>query len=301
MDAPEDDPARARRDALRVAAALRRDTGEVSARVDTAARLLARWTTDANVRAALRPVFAAAVPHQRALIALGDIDAWQRDGRIALAWWEAAAQGPDAALAGVAASRAGRAHLRGRRRGTAVPLLRQGAEAGCPEAADALRRCARERAEEAAARRDESRLALAERRLHADDLDGAEKLLRALESRGGDHFAVEHGLRGELAFRRGDLDAAAEHFQWASYGFGRPRAHRLRLAQIAVARGDGREAYEQAMPLTDVDDEIGEQAWVLLGVHGDLIAAGAPIPDEYCDCCCECCCGCEDPEDDDED
>ncbi|GLZ52944.1 hypothetical protein [Actinomycetospora sp. NBRC 106378] len=299
MDAPEDDPIRARRHALRVAAALRRDTGDVAARVDTAARLLARWTTDANVRAALRPVFAAAVPHQRALIALGDIDAWQRDGRIALAWWEAAARGPDAALAGAAASRAGRAHLRGGRRGTAAPLLRQGAEAGCPEAAEALRRGDRERAQEAAARRDERRLALAERHLGADDTARAREALRRLERPdhrpGGPNLTGwEHGVRGELAFRRGELEEAADRFAAASDAPGaRPRRYRLRLAQIAIARGDAAGAYAETLPLTDADDEVGEQAWVLIALHGDLIAAGMPIA-RLCTCCCDCCCDCDD-------
>src|SRR4051794_3962962 len=63
--------------------------------MDIVAVLLSGWAADAEARAALRPVFEAAVPDQRALIALGDIDAWLRDGRIAQGWWLRAAAGPD--------------------------------------------------------------------------------------------------------------------------------------------------------------------------------------------------------------
>lgn len=293
MAAPERD--RARRDALRVAAELGRPCPDPTAPLDEAARLLARWRTDDEIRAALRPVFAAAVPHQRALIGLGDIDAWLPDGRVALGHWEAAVSGPDAALAAEAAWKAARAHLRAGRPAEAAPLLRQAAAGGWTEDAQARRRAEKAAAVEAAAQREGDRLRRAQRCLDADDQESAEDVLLTLEHpepgfSGLRHGAWEQDLRGEIAFRRGDLERAEEHFL-AGGGPGHRRRD-LRLAQLAILRGDAAEAFERTTGLTDPDDEVSEEAWPLLVLHAELIAAGMDH-DEAPVCVCGCCCDAE--------
>ncbi|WP_433801236.1 hypothetical protein [Actinomycetospora sp. CA-084318] len=294
MAAPDRD--RARRDALRVAAEFGRPCPDPTAALDEAARLLARWRTDDGIRAVLRPVFAAAVPHQRALIALGDIDAWLPDGRVALEHWEEAAAGPDAALAAEAAWKAARAHLRAGRPTTAAPLLRQAAAGGWTEDAHARRRAEKAAAAEAAARAEEDRLRRAHQRLNLDDEEGAEDVLRSLERPetrlgGAALGAWERHLRGELAFRRGDLEAAEDHFGAAGGAPGH-RRRELRLAQLAILRGDAPEAFERTTGLTDPDDEVSDEAWPLLVLHADLIAAGMDH-DEAPVCVCGCCCDAE--------
>lgn len=294
MAAPDRD--RARRDALRVAAEFGRPSSDPTALLERAARLLAQWRTDEEIRALLRPVFAAAVPHQRALIALGDIDAWLPDGRVALGHWEAAVSGPDAALAAEAAWKAARAHLRAGRPAEAAPLLRRAAAGGWTEAAQARRRAEKAAAAEAAARAEEERLRRAHQRLNLDDEEGAEDLLRTLERPdprlGGPALAAwERHLRGELAFRRGDLDAAEDHFV-AAGGAPGYRRRELRLAQLAILRGDAEEAFERTTGLTDADDEVSDEAWPLLGLHAELIAAG--LPTDYAPVCVRgCCCEAE--------
>ncbi|MDL5154458.1 hypothetical protein [Actinomycetospora termitidis] len=283
----------ARRDALRVAAVLRTNTPD-DPTIRAAAQLLEDWRTDEPVRDALRPVFAAAVPDQRALIALGDIDAWLRDGRVARAWWETAAAGPDEALAAEAAWKVGCAHRRAGRRDVAAPFLRQAAAGGWTDEAETRRRVARERAAEDAARREEDRLRSAQRCLDADDAEGAEALLQDVErpdSRLGGPCLPEweQGLHGELAFRRGDLDEAIEHFDAA----GTDRHGRLRRAQLAVLQDDAPRAYVYTMGLADDEDEIGDAARLLIRLHVDLIAAGMPIDDEGWVCMSGCCCDAE--------
>lgn len=282
--------------ALRVAARLCGNTDDEADRVAVAARLLADWRTDEQVRAALRPVFAAAVPDQRARIALGDIDAWLPDGRVARAWWESAAAGPDPALAAEAAWKAARAHLRAGRRAEAAPLLRQAAAGGWTEAAQARRRAEKAAARDAAARAEEDLLRRAHQRLNLDDAEGAEDLLRSLERPeprlGGPPLSAwERHLRGELAFRRGDLDTAEDHFGAAGGAPGR-RRRELRLAQLAILRGCAEEAFERTTGLTDADDEVSDEAWPLLEIHAELIAAG--LPTDYAPVCVRgCCCEAE--------
>ncbi|HWN25540.1 MAG TPA: hypothetical protein VNP37_01130, partial [Actinomycetospora sp.] len=98
----------ARRDALDVAESLvaRPAQDDAAAHVRLGAMVLRDWFADAEIRRILRPLFAAAAPDQRALLALGDIDTWLPDGRAARGWWEQAAAGPDPELAAVGAWRA---------------------------------------------------------------------------------------------------------------------------------------------------------------------------------------------------
>ncbi|MEJ2869515.1 hypothetical protein WCD74_17190 [Actinomycetospora sp. OC33-EN08] len=285
----------ARRDALRIAAVLRTNTPD-DPTIRAAAQLLEDWRAEEVVRDALRPVFAAAVPDQRALIALGDIDAWLSDGRVAREHWESAASGPDPHLAALAADRAGRAHLRAGRREEAETFLWQAATAGVRAASHALEEIAAQRVSEARERREEDTLRLAELCLEADDMAGLGKQLRALGR--PDRFGLERrrqGVLGELAFRRGHLAEAADCFTEAlgPYGDG-PRRLRLRLAQIAIARGDAAGAHEHTLALADDEGELGEGARLLVRLHVDLIVAGWSVDDGLCDCCCDCCCDCGD-------
>ncbi|GAA4875475.1 hypothetical protein GCM10023203_27050 [Actinomycetospora straminea] len=293
----------ARRDALSVARLLGREAphagdpvGFTATRVRIAALLLAVWATDPEIREALRLVFEAAAPDQRALLALGDIDTWDRDGRPARRWWAQAAAGPDPDLAALGAWRAARADVRGGRRGDALPLLEQASLAGIAEASVLLGRLLeRDGDHEGAAaafrrsRTGEGLLRLAEERLRADDLDGAERELagfRAAPHRPGaaDQRAWEQAIRGEIAFGRGDLDRARGHFEAAGRAPGTwDRRIGLRLAQIAVADADPVFAHHWISRLAEGDDAEAEQARLLRDLHRDLVDEGARRLEQGCD------------------
>ncbi|GAA4911005.1 hypothetical protein EV188_10335 [Actinomycetospora succinea] len=282
----------ARGEALSVARLLGRDAptagdpvGFTSTQVRIAAVLLAGWSTDADIRDALRPVFEAAVPDQRALIALGDIDTWLRNGRTARGWWVQAAAGPDPDLAALAAWRAGRADLRGGRPDDALPLLRQADLAGIREASLAVGRLLEKHGErtdaDAAFRRarsGEGVLVLAEERLRADDLDGAERELTGFTAGSEFQRSWEYAIRGEIAFWRGDLAAAETNLGGAMKAPGSwPRRAQLRLAQIAIAELDPVMAHHWIRHVVDGDDSEAEQARLLLELHRDLIEQGERI------------------------
>jgi hypothetical protein len=249
-------------------------------RVDIVAVLLSGWAADAEARAALRPVFEAAAPDQRALIALGDIDAWLRDGRIARGWWLRAAAGPDRQLAALGAWRAAQADLRGAREDDARPLLEQADAAGIRRASLALGRLLEKGGDDDAAARlfrrsgsDESLLRLAEIRLRADDTDGAELEIADVSP---EPRAWEAWVRGEIAFRRGLLGEAEEHMTWGrSAPGGRGRHADLRLAQIAIAQGDAFHAYTRTTGLAEGTDAEADHARLLIALHRDLIDEGA--------------------------
>ncbi|MDD7942042.1 hypothetical protein PHK61_26860 [Actinomycetospora lutea] len=243
----------ARGEALSLARLLGRDAPTAgdpvaftATRVRIAAVVLAAWSTDSDIRDALRPVFEAAVPDQRALLALGDIDAWLRHGRLARSWWVQAAAGPDPDLAALGAWRAGRADLRGGRPDDALPLLRQADLAGITEASLALGRLLEKRGEPAdadaafrRARTGEDLLCLAEEHLRADDLDRAERELTGFCAGSELQRSWECAIRGEIAFWRGDLEVAESRLGAAMSAPGSwPRRARLRLAQIAIAQAD---------------------------------------------------------------
>jgi hypothetical protein len=262
-------------------------------RVRIAALLLGQWARDEEVRAALRPAFEAAVPDQRALIALGDIDTWLRDGRIARDWWTRAAAGPDAELAADGAWRAARADVRGGRDDDALPFLRQADQAGIAAASLALGRILEKQGDDEAAdrlfrrsRSDEGMLRLAEIRLRADDVDGAEQEIIGLSPTDRtpgalDPCAWEHAVRGEIAFRRGALGHAASLLWQAGNAPGdRDRHVRLRLAQIAIAEGDAATAHTYTTMVARGDGPEGDQARLLMRLHRDLIAEGAPVLQE---------------------
>lgn len=275
----------ARRDALALAAELVDVPPRMQVRVG--ALLLARWARDAEIRTLLRPLFVDAVPDQRALLALGDVDVWLRDGRIARGWWERAAAGPDPELAALGAWRSGRALARGGWDDLAAPWLAQAAAAGHGPARLALGRilAAHEDGEAAVpllrrAGGDESVLLLAEIRLRADDVDGAEEELYDL-ARGPrsttepDFRAWEDGVLGEIAFRRGDLEEAENRLEDARQAPGlRWQHYHLRLAQIAIVRGDATEAYRRTAHLVGLPGVVGDQVRLLLRLHRDLIAEG---------------------------
>jgi hypothetical protein len=263
------------------------------ARVRIARLLLDTWSSDAEVRDVLRPVFAAAVPDQRALIALGDIDIWLRDGRIARGWWTRAAAGPDPELAALGAWRAARAMLRGGHVDDARPFLAQADAAGIREASLALGRIAAQDGDDERAAllfgrspTDEGRLGLAEVRLRADDVDGAARAIDRLERptpvpRPLDLRGWEDGVRGEIAFRRGDLEDAEELFEDSrDPRGGRTRHAELRLAQIAVARGKAFSAHFWTSTLIHGADDVAEQARLLVTLHHDLIEEGAAQRDQ---------------------
>jgi tetratricopeptide (TPR) repeat protein len=258
-----------------------------ASRVRIAAVVLARWSTDAEIRDALRAVFAAAVPDQRALIALGDIDTWRRDGRQARHWWVQAAAGPDPDLAAIGAWRAARADIRGGRVEDALPLLHQADLAGITEASVAAGRILSERGNhddaDAATRRSrtgERLLLLAEERLLADDVDGAERELSGFEPmppspEWGNQEAWAFYIQGEIAFRRGDLEEAWSSFSRALYAPGwRTRRTELRLAQIAVADADAEMAFQWTERAADGDDAEADQARLLVELHAALIEEG---------------------------
>ncbi|HEY2220842.1 hypothetical protein [Actinomycetospora sp.] len=288
-----------RRDVLRVAEVLAEEArggdpaASAESRVRIGAALLVGRSGDADLRAALRPVFAVAVPDQRALIALGDIDSWLRDGRIARGWWARAAAGPDPELAALGAWREARAHLRGGRDDDAVPLLVQADEAGVAAASLALGRILADRDDDEAAagllRRsgsDEGALRLAELRLRADDVDSAEDEIAGLSATPRtpgsiDLPAWEHAVRGEIAFRRGFLEDAEAFLSGARNAPGdRGRHVELRLAQIAIADGDASGAYSWTTLLAHGSGPEADQARLLMRLHRDLIAEGAPVPQE---------------------
>lgn len=281
----------ARRDALGVAESLadRPAQDDAAARIRLGAMVLREWSTDAEIRRLLRPLFAASVPDQRALIALGDIDTWLPDGRAARGWWEQAAAGPDPELAAVGAWRAARARLRGGCDGEALPLLQQADAAGIAAASLALGRTLEKRGEDEAAadalrrsRTDEGMLRLAEIRLRADDLDGAEHEIARLSPPPGsipgsvDLHAWEKAVRGEIAFRRGLLEAAED---WLSEVRGAPgdrdRHVELRLAQIAIATAAPVTAYLRIRALAAGCDAAAEHARLLMTLHRDLLDEGA--------------------------
>ncbi|WP_133251898.1 hypothetical protein [Actinomycetospora cinnamomea] len=281
----------ARRDALAVAALLAAGspcTSESRVRIGTV--LLRGWSADAEVRDVLRPVFAAAVPDQRALIALGDIDTWLRHGRIARGWWVQAAAGPDPELAALGAWRAARADLRGRRVDDALPLLEQAAAAGIAGAALALGRIIEEHGDDEPAaalfRRSgtpEGMLRLAEIRLRAEDPDGAQEELARFRPPPFvpgtlDLQAWGDGVCGEIAFRRGDLEVAEDRFWRARHAPGdRGRLAELRLAQIAIACGDASTAFSRASMLAAGTDAAATHARLLMDLHPDLMAEGARL------------------------
>lgn len=293
----------ARRDALSVARLLGREAphagdpvGFTATRVRIAALLLAAWPTDPEIRDALRLVFEAAVPDQRALIALGDIDTWDRDGRPARRWWAQAAAGPDPDLAAIGAWRAARADVRGGRRGDALPLLEQAGLAGIAEASVLLGRLLEQDGDHEGAvaafrrsRTGEALLRLAEERLRADDPDGAERELvgfRAAPHRPGavDQRAWEHAIRGEIAFYRGELDRAQSFFDAAGCAPGRWDRHiGLRLAQIAVANADPVLAHHWTSEVAEGNDAEAEQARLLRELHRDLVDEGARRLEQGCD------------------
>lgn len=258
-----------------------------ASRVRIGAVLLAAWSTDVEIRAALRPVFEAAVPDQRALLALGDIDTWLRDGRLARGWWVQAAAGPDPELAALGAWRAGRADLRGGRPDDALPLLRQADLAGIREASLALGRILADRGEQDAAdgafrraRTGTDILRLAEDRLHADDIDGAERELLGFTAGSAGERSWEYHVRGEIAFGRGDLDGAESFFGLATTApGGRGRQCELRLAQIAIAEADPVMAHHWIARAIDGDDAVADQARVLLDLHRALVEQGERIAD----------------------
>jgi hypothetical protein len=280
----------ARRDALSVAESLvaRPSEDDPAARVRLGAMVLRDRSADAEIRGVLRPLFAAAAPDQRALIALGDIDAWLPDGRVARAWWEEAAAGPDAELAAVGAWRAARARLRGGRDDEALPLLRQADAAGIAAASLALGRTLEWRGEDKGAadafrrsRTGEAMLRLAEIRLRADDLDGAAEEIAQLNPPprppgSVDLLAWMSAIRGEIAFRRGSLEAAED---WLSEARGAPgdrgRHVELRLAQLAIASGTPGTAYLRTTALVAGSDAVAEHARLLMALHRDLVDEGA--------------------------
>lgn len=286
----------ARRNALSVAALLVDGCSDgtavpVEAAVRIGVELLARWRTAADVRAALRPLFEAAVPDQRALIALGDVDAWLPGGAVARSWWEWAAAGPDPELSALGAWRAAQAALRGGREEDALPLLHQAATAGIRGAALAFGRIVQRRAGDDAAARlchrygsVESMLRLAEAALDADDLDAAEREITHLDA--GPHTPVTPGVpdlpaweaavRGEIAFRRGHLERAEALLGRARSAPGdRGRHAELRLAQLAIVGRDPGPAYFWTSLLTEGTDPVAEQARLLVHLHRDLIDEGA--------------------------
>jgi hypothetical protein len=280
----------ARRDALCVAESLvaRPPENDAAARVRLGAMVLREWSADAEIRSVLRPLFAAAVPDQRALIALGDIDTWLPDGRAARAWWEQAAAGPDPELAAVGAWRAARARLRGGRDDEALPLLRQADAAGIAAASLALGRTLEKRVDDEGAadalrrsRTGEGMLRLAEIRLRADDLDGAEHEIARLSplprAPGSvDLHAWENAIRGEIAFHRGSLEAAED---WLSEARGAPgdrgRHVELRLAQLAIAAAAPVTAYLRTTALAAGSDAVAAHARLLMTLHRDLLDEGA--------------------------
>ncbi|GAA4834999.1 hypothetical protein GCM10023201_24250 [Actinomycetospora corticicola] len=281
----------ARRDVLRVATDL---VGAANG-VAVGAGLLSAWLRDEGVRAALRPVFEAALPDQRALIALGDVDVWLVDGRIARGWWEQAAAGPDRELAALGAWRVAQAHLRGGRELQAVPFLHQADEGGVGGASLVLARSAIRRGQDVLAagllRRSglqEAKLHLAEIRLRADQVDQADRELDWFEPPpwtpgDPDLSAWKRGIRGEILFRRGAFEAAEVHFDGAlnAPGDDRTDRYRLRLAQIAIEVGDAVSAHHWLPPLARARGAVGREARLLLDQHEDFVAGGAPMPDAY--------------------
>lgn len=291
-----DDPEQqlARREALGLARLLGRDASAagdpiepVASRVRIGAVLLAGWSRDEEIRNALRPVFAAAVPDQRALLALGDIDTWQRDGRAARHWWVQAASGPDPDLAAHGAWRAARADIRGGRVEDALPLLSLAELGGITAASVAACRILEERGQQdgadAATRRAraaERALLLAEDRLLADDLDGAEWELRGLDPmpaspEWGNQRAWAWYVQGEIAFRRGDLAEARSSFDLALSAPGwRSRRTELRLAQLAIAEADPEMAFQWIERAAAGDDAEADHALLLIDLHHALIDEG---------------------------
>ncbi|MFC5064425.1 tetratricopeptide repeat protein [Actinomycetospora atypica] len=284
----------ARRGVLHLASELTREPlSPASVRILVGAHLLERWAEDEEVRAALRPLFEAAVPDQRALLALGDVDVWLSDGRIARDWWTRAVAGPDPELAALGAWRVARAHLRAGRTDEARPLLEQAGRAGVGDASLRLGRLVEADGDDEAAaelfRRSgtgEGALRLAEIRLRADDAEGADRAVARLATepqRPGepDLQAWENGVRGEIHFRRGALDAAEVCFDRARNAPGdRGRRYELRFAQIAIAQGDAYGAHFWTSLLLNGEDAVGEEARRLVALHPDLVAAGAPQPDQ---------------------
>ena len=280
----------ARRDALGVAESLvaRPAQDDAAARVRLGAMVLHDWFADAEIRRILRPLFAAAAPDQRALLALGDIDIWLPDGRAARGWWEQAAAGPDPELGAVGAWRAARARLRGGRDDEALRLLEQADAAGIAAASLALGRTLEWRGDDEGAadalrrsRTGEGMLRLAEIRLRADDLDGAEHEIARLSppprAPGSvDLHVWEKAVRGEIAFRRGLLESAED---WLSEVRGAPgdrdRHVELRLAQIAIATGAAVTAYLRLTDLAAGCDAAAEHARLLRTLHRDLLDEGA--------------------------
>ena len=259
-------------------------------RVRTGAVVLSSWSTDAEVRAALRPVFEAAVPDQRALIALGDIDTWLPHGRIARSWWIRAAAGPDPELAALGAWRAAQADLRGGRDDDAGPLLQQADAAGIEGASLALGRIVEKRGDDEAAARlfrrsrsDEGMLRLAEILLRADDVDGADDVVAHCSPMPHTPGSVDlcvwsDWVRGEIAFRRGFLDAAEVLLERSRHAPGRRgRQAELRLAQIAVAQGDASSAHFWTTMVAGGSDLEADHARLLLELHRDLIEEGARL------------------------
>lgn len=151
----------------------------------------------------------------------------------------------------------------------------------------AAARVLRERGDEdgadAATRRSrtgERLLRLAEDRLLADDVDGAERELCGFvplppSPEWGNQEAWACYVEGEIAFRRGDLAEARSSFERALHApEWRSRRTELRLAQIAVAEADAEMAFQWTERAAVGDDAEADQARLLVELHHALVDEG---------------------------